>query len=62
MDHDDVGDRGVVEVLENQKFPNWCISPKVMKIDTRQVRWTDAHPLNRRDTQEAEYLRLFRTE
>jgi len=59
IDHDDLGPDGVVHEIENVRYPNRCISPDVMRIDTRQVKWSDDHPLNRTDTQEAEFSRLF---
>lgn len=47
-------------VLENTKFPNWCISPCVMIIEGKDVgEWSDDHPLNGTNTVEGEYNKLF---
>lgn len=59
VDHDGIGDREIVAVLENQKFPNWCISPKVMKIETEEVEWSDDHPLNKKAEQAVAFQALF---
>lgn len=59
VDTDDIGDNDVRAVLENTHYPNRCISPQVMKIDTREVEWSDEHPLNKRDTQRKAFNDLF---
>jgi hypothetical protein len=59
VDHDGLGIDEVVTVLENQKYPNWCIYPQVMATDTREIEWSDGHPLNSKDKAEAEFRRLF---
>lgn len=59
VDHDDMGASGVAQVIENARYPNRCVSPDVMEIETVQVEWSDDHPLNLRDTRMAEYERLF---
>lgn len=59
VDHDDIGSEEVRVVLENQKYPNWCMSPIVQAIETREVKWSDDHPLNRRETADAAYRALF---
>lgn len=46
IDHDDLGPDGVRETLEHTKYPNWCMCPSVMDIQTREVEWSDDHPLN----------------
>lgn len=59
IDHDDVGDR-IKSVIEGQRFPNHCISPRVMDIETADIgEWTDEHPLNYINKQEAEFQKLF---
>lgn len=45
VDHDEVGDR-LQEVLESVRYPNRCVDPNIMQIDTREVEWSDDHPLN----------------
>jgi hypothetical protein len=59
VDTDDLGRGGVIDVIENARYPNHCIGPQVMHIETREVEWTDDHPLNKHVTQRAEYERLF---
>jgi hypothetical protein len=61
IDFDGLGLKGVQEAIEDTHYPNRCISPKVKAVDIRQVEWSDEHPLNRRDTADAEYQRLFGT-
>lgn len=46
VDHDHLGANAVVEVLENQRYPNHCIGPDVLAIETQEVEWSDEHPLN----------------
>lgn len=59
VDHDGIGADEVVTVLENSRYPNHCMSPDVMAIETREVEWSDDHPLNQRDTMEAAFDELF---
>jgi hypothetical protein len=59
LDFEDLGAKGVVLELENARFANDCISPDVAKIETREIEWTDDHPLNKRETKDGEWARLF---
>lgn len=59
VDTDNLGADEVVEVLENARYPNHCIGPNVMAIQTREVLWSDDHPLNHRDTQHKAFEELF---
>ena len=59
VDHDDIGAADVVEVLENTRYPNHCIGPHVMHTETREVEWTDDHPLNQRGTSAKTFETLF---
>ena len=61
IDHDGLGGTEVRDVLESQRFPNDCISPCVMLVDTREVEWSDDHPLNKTDTQDAAFDELFKS-
>jgi hypothetical protein len=61
VDHDDLGGTEVRDVLENQRYPNDCIYPRVMLVDTREVDWSDEHPLNSERTQDAAFERLFKS-
>lgn len=60
IDHEDVGEQEIREMIENVKYPNYCISPQVKNINSANIgEWTDDHPLNKRDTADEEYQRLF---
>jgi len=61
VDHDDLGAPGVKLELENTNYPNDCISPTVIEINTREVEWSDDHPLNNSRTLLSEFRRLFGT-
>ena len=60
IDHDGVGEDGVITEIENANYGNDCISPQVKSIETRTVEWRDDHPLNLRATADEEYRRLFK--
>ncbi len=60
IDLDVVGEEGIKEVIENQKYPNHCIDPHVKNIEGRDIgEWHDDHPLNKRDQSEDYFRRLF---
>ena len=59
IDHDDLGADEVREVIENTRYPNRCIAPDVMAIETREVKWSDDHPLNKHDTHRQAFVELF---
>jgi hypothetical protein len=60
IDFDGLGADAIKETIENQKYPNYCISPTVKGIDGREIgEWADAHPLNHRDTADVTYQSLF---
>jgi hypothetical protein len=60
IDLDEIGAESCREVLENTKYPNRCISPDVLSIETREIgEWHDDHPLNHEETADAEIARLF---
>jgi hypothetical protein len=60
IDFDGLGQQGVIDALETARYPNRCIAPSVMAIDTRDCgEWRDDHPLNNTDTAAAEMARLF---
>lgn len=59
-DHDEVGDE-IKDIIENQKFPNYCIMPHVMEMQSVDIgEWSDDHPLNKRSTMKEEFDRLFK--
>ena len=59
IDHDECGEEGVKDVIENTRYPNRCIDPHVMNIKSAEVDWTDDHPLNNCGTMAATYRDLF---
>jgi hypothetical protein len=59
VDHDGLGAKEIINVLEGQRYPNHCIVPDVMRVESREVEWSDAHPLNQRATQAEAFLALF---
>lgn len=60
VDHDGLGAIGVRETLENTRFANDCLHVNVRSVETRDIgEWHDDHPLNNRNTAEAELRRLF---
>lgn len=59
VDSDSVGSDEVLTVLENTRYPNDCIMPRVMVIETAEVEWSDDHPLNRTGTQQEAFEKLF---
>ena len=59
VDHDGIGIEDVEAVLEDTHYPNHCIYPTVMEVETEEVDWADDHPLNARSTQSYEFHRLF---
>jgi len=62
IDFDDLGAEEVCEVLANARYPNRCISPDVKSVETREVDWSDEHPLNHSATAESAYRELFGAE
>lgn len=60
IDLDEVGEAGIIDLIETTKYPNHCIAPRVKRIDSREIgEWHDDHPLNKISQAEAEYQRLF---
>lgn len=58
IDHDGVGDE-IKDIIENQKYPNHCISPEVIKILSADIGdWDDDHPLNKKDKWKSYYESL----
>ena len=47
VDHDDIGPDEAKATIEQQRFPNHCIAPVVLRVDEAEIgRWSDTHPLN----------------
>jgi hypothetical protein len=62
IDTDELGAAGVKEVIENTRYPNHCIGPRVMQVETREIDWNEGdHPINYKDASAAEFVRLFRS-
>lgn len=60
IDHDVIGAEEAKHVIENARYPNRCIMPHVMAVETADIgEWDDSHPLNQIPEQEAEFNRLF---
>lgn len=61
-DHDEVGDE-IKNIIEDQKYPNYCIAPYVMDIQSVDIgEWSDDHPLNKHSTMKEEFNKLFNYE
>ena len=48
VDHDNTGVEELWRILENTKYPNYCMAPTVIRSQTKEVEWPDEHLLNRR--------------
>jgi hypothetical protein len=60
IDWDQLGADGVKDAIENARFPNRCIAPRVRAVDSRDIGdWHDEHPLNHASTSDPELVRLF---
>ena len=59
IDFDEVGKEEITYLIENTRYPNHCMSPSVKNIESREITWSDDHPLNLNDKCDAEYARLF---
>lgn len=58
-DHDKCGIDDIKQIIENQKYPNWCISPNVIDWEERIVDWSDNHPLNKTNIFVDTFNKLF---
>lgn len=60
IDFDGLGAQRCADAIANARFPNHCISPSILGVETRNIgEWRDDHPLNRLGTAGAEITRLF---
>jgi len=51
IDFDGIGAEEAKDILENQRYPNHCMSPDVINIKEVDIgEWHDNHPLNRKET------------
>lgn len=60
IDFDGLGAEGVRDEMTSIRYPNDCIAPGVVSIETREVEWSDDHPLNKRDTWKQAFEELFK--
>lgn len=59
VDHDDVEEE-IPNILENEKYPNYCISPHVMSMETVDIgEWSDDHPFNKLDQMKNHFDQIF---
>lgn len=57
---DNVDAEEVKEIIENQRYPNRCISPIVHSIESADIgKWSDDHPLNNTLKSDSEWLKIF---
>lgn len=62
-DHDEVGAEEIKTILEEQKYPNWCIAPLVADVKEADIgEWSDEHPFNKRDQFKAHMDKVFPNE
>lgn len=60
LDHDELGLEEIKTVIQEENFPNDCIAPSVMDIESAEIgEWEDSNLLNHRDTKKQEFDRLF---
>lgn len=59
VDTDDLGEEEVRDLLEHTRYPNHAISPRVMAVESREVEWSDEHPLNNATTEQEAFRKLF---
>ena len=60
LDFDELGFEEIKVVIENIKYPNHCIAPKVIAHREADIgEWSDDHLLNKRSTSGDEWARLF---
>ena len=59
IDFDEVGPDEIEEIIEDTKYPNRCIQPVVIKMESREIgEWDDDHPLNNENQTET-FQKLF---
>jgi hypothetical protein len=49
----------IKRVIESTRYPNDCIYPNVLSIDSRDVEWSDDLPINNRQTMQEAVGLLF---
>lgn len=60
IDHDKLGEKEIVDTIENTNYPNHCIYPQVVSIIDKDIgEWDDNHILNSETKWHDEYKKLF---
>jgi hypothetical protein len=60
IDFEDVGEQGIRDMIEGAHYPNRCISPQVLNIESRDIgEWNDSHPLNNKRKARSFFDALF---
>jgi hypothetical protein len=60
IDTDNCGAEEIKDMIENARYPNHAINPKVMQNDSVDIgEWHDNHPLNYRSSQQDTFKALF---
>lgn len=63
IDHENIGEDEIKAEIEGARYFNRCISPVVKTIVSKDIGdWDDEHPLNKHETANKEYERLFRNQ
>ena len=58
VDHDELGANDVKVEMENVRYPNHCISPRITSVETVDIgEWSDDHPANRLSCELSEYFK-----
>jgi hypothetical protein len=63
LDHEDLGEDRICDVLTGTRYPNHCIGPEVLSIRSAEIgEWHDDHPLSVVDSMQARLMirRIFR--
>lgn len=56
IDHENVGEKDIKELIENTRY----IAPQIKNIECADIgEWTDDHPLNKHESADEEYQKLF---
>ncbi len=59
IDFDGLGKSGIIENLQADVYPNHCMMPSVISVETREVTWREDHPLNISSTMHEACRQLF---
>jgi hypothetical protein len=62
LDFDEIGEEEIKRVLEDTRYPNRCISPEVMEIESHDIgEWNDQNPLNYKSKSKEAFNLIFKT-